>query len=305
MGRTVKKGSVTFWAWAASIGLHLIVLTVFGVVKFSRPGAIYTPRTTPFAKVSRIQKLMNAAPRIPKPKVSASTKNQIAKNSDKKIPVSKIFQTPKTNAPDWSELSKQPSSQKISSLENHTVPQSTIKLFGSRQEQRKICYLVDCSGSMQGVFGRVRNELKDSIRDLQPDQYFYIIFFAGERIFELGNGRLIRATENSKTAACDLIDQVQPVAQTNALPALKIALQVRDNIGDSPAVIYFLTDGFELTEEDAWEYSLRIKNLLSLYAPTTKINTIGFWPDSRDQELLELIALQSGGEFFLVTDSNN
>ena len=62
---------------------------------------------------------------------------------------------------------------------------------------------------------------------------------------------------------------------------------------------------FELTEEDAWEFSVMIKELLSLYAPTTKINTIGFWPDSRDRELLELIALQSGGEFFIVTDDNN
>ena len=92
-----------------------------------------------------------------------------------------------------------------------------IGFFGSFTERRKICYLVDCSGSMRGVFRRVRKELKESIGNLQRDQYFHIIFFGGGRLIEFSNGRLLRVTEKAKFSACDFIDSVEPVEQTNAL----------------------------------------------------------------------------------------
>ena len=193
-------------------------------------------------------------------------------------------------------------SQGIFSFAESGILPKGVEFFGSWTDQRKVCYLVDCSGSMQGIFGRVRKKLKESIGNLQPDQYFYIIFFGSEKLFEFGNGRLLRATREAKSAACEFIDSARPAGRTNALVAMERAVKVRDESGHSPAVIYFLTDGFELTTKDVPRFSQKIVNLLKRFAPATKINTIGFWPQSQDRRMLETIARQSGGEFILVTD---
>ena len=67
--RTVSRGrsgSVTFWAWIVSLAVHQIVLTAFGVVKFSQTQADAKQRPAPTAKVNQIKKLIEAAPVIPK-----------------------------------------------------------------------------------------------------------------------------------------------------------------------------------------------------------------------------------------------
>jgi len=180
-----------------------------------------------------------------------------------------------------------------------------VEFFGSWTDQRKVCYLVDCSGSMQGMFGRVQRKLKDSIKGLQPDQYFYIIFFGGDRLFEFGDGELLRARRQAKSAAYDFIDSVRPAGQTNAIAALERAVQIRDSRGAGPSVVYFLTDGFELTTEDEQRFSQKISNLLKRFAPRPRINTIGFWSAGSDRKMLETMAKQSGGEFVFVEDSVN
>ena len=152
------------------------------------------------------------------------------------------------------------------------------------------------------MFGRVRDELIQSIGNLQPDQYFYIIFFGAGGMFESGNGHLLRATEQAKNTACEFINSVQPSGKTNAFAALERAVQIRDSSGVSPSVIYFLTDGFELAAEETHRFSQRIINLLKRFAPTTKINTIGFWPQGSDRKILETIAAQSGGECVFIAD---
>jgi hypothetical protein len=157
---------------------------------------------------------------------------------------------------------------------------------------------------MRGIFVQVRKKLKESIGKLQPDQYFYIIFFGGGRLFEFGNDKLLRATSKTKSAACDFIDSVRPAGQTNALVALERAVQIRDGSGSAASLVYFLTDGFELTIEDEQRFSQKIANLLARFAPRTRINTIGFWPQKGDRKMLEAVAKQSGGEFVLVTDGD-
>ena len=162
---------------------------------------------------------------------------------------------------------------------------------------------------MQGVFRQVQDKLKQSIQALAPDQYFYIIFFGGDRLYEFGAGslyvgqagRLLRASPKAKSAAYNFIDSIKPWGQTNAWQALQRAVQIRDSKGGSPSVIYFLTDGFELTEQDAHKLPQKVAELLREFAPTAKINTIGFWPASTDREILQSIAEQTGGQCILIT----
>jgi len=298
-----RRGSVTFWAWMASIAAHLIMLTVLGVIEFSGSVALSRQQPIPTAKVSRVERLIRAAPVIPKPKVKKASIERFAKSTVRLVSMSRIFDDAR------------PGSQSPGNFAKPSAPTNTVyatavnlpyrvKFFGSSASQRKVCYLVDCSGSMQGIFGRVRGELKASIGDLQPDQYFYIIFFGGDRLFEFGVGRLIRASQKNKSAAYNFIDSIRPAGRTNALPAFERALQVRDRQGASPSIVYFLTDGFELTAEDEQKFPERIVNLQRRFAPGTKINTIGFWPESGDRKMLEVIARRSGGDFVFVGDGN-
>jgi len=302
-----RKDGVVFWAWMASIAVHLTVLMVFGIVKFSpsRQQAWAKQRPVPLAKVSQIKKFLESAPVIPKPKIKKSAEGRVAGMTNILLPANQTFGTvkPSSQAPArrWQELVKS-STSTSKFLPGSTNLSPRIEFFGSWTEQRKVCYVVDCSGSMQGMFGRVREKLTESIKNLQPDQYFNIIFFGSGRIFEFGDGRLVRATEQTKLAAYEFIKLVQPAGQTNALAALERAVQVRDSSGISPSIIYFLTDGFELTTEDAHRFNQKIANLLKRFAPTTKVNTIGFWPRSDDRQMLKTIAKQSGGECVFVAD---
>jgi len=304
---TGRGGSVAFWAWLASIAVHLIVLAAFWAVKFSpcrqQAGvkAQGKARPTPMAKISRIRKLIQAAPIIPKPKIKRSAEGGFAGKTDKLLPTNRVFSIIKPDSQDLGDLAEAVHSQSVFLLPNSTDWPHRIEFFGSRTEQRKVCYLVDCSGSMRGIFVEVRKKLKESIGNLQPDQYFYIIFFGDGRLFEFGDS-LLRATEQTKSAAYNFIDSIRPAGQTNALAALGRSVQIRDDGGDAPSLVYFLTDGFELTTEGAERFSQKIVNLLARFAPRTRINTIGFWPQSDDRQMLEAIARQSGGEFVLITD---
>lgn len=299
-----RSGSVTLWAWMVSIAVHLAALTVFGVVRFSHLQAGGNQRPTPTAKVAQVEKFLQTSPVTPKPKVKKTVREDIAKARERLLPTSPIFNTPKPTARDFSNgISSTPSIGRIRSGSSIELP-NAVEFFSIRTEERKVCYVVDSSGSMRGMFGRVRDNLKKSIEALQPDQYFYIIFFGDEKLLESGGGHLLRATPEAKSAAYDFIDSVQPTGQTNALEALERTVQIRDSSGNGPAVIYFLTDGFELTTENEYRFAQKISNLLRKFSPKIKINTIGFWPTKGDRKMLEAIATQSGGEFILVCDDN-
>jgi hypothetical protein len=296
-----RRGGLTFWAWMVSITVHLIVLTAFGFVKFSQSKA-QAKRPTPTAKINQIKRLMETAPAMPKPKVKRRDKGRFTKKMDRLMPVNRIFYAAKPAPQELPEPAKPSTSKSVFLSSNSTISPHRTEFFGSFTDQRRLCYLVDCSGSMQGIFGQVRKKLKDSIANLQPDQYFYIIFFGDNKLFEFGNGRLLRATEETKHTAYDFIDLVKPAGPTNAMAALERAVQIRDRRVQSPSIVYFLTDGFELTTEDERQFSRKIAVLLKKFAPTTKINTIGFWPESDDRKMLEAIAKQSGGESVFIID---
>jgi len=309
----LRKNRVTFWAWTASIGVHLIVLTAFGVVRFSRSQAPQE-RTAPTAQVSRIKRLMQAAPVIPKPKVKRTVRKYPVRTSHKPFSASQILDTAPPTSDDSATSANSTASHDTFSppgaWESPPIRPNKIKFFSSTSSQRKVCYLVDCSGSMQGIFARVRKELKQSIGGLQLDQFFYIIFFGADKLFESGDGRMFRATAKQKSAAYDFIDSIRPAGKTNALTALERGLQIRDGSGAAPSVIYFLTDGFELTNADLSRgggprFAQKIVNLQRRFAPKTVINTIGFWPQNSDRMMLEMIATQTKGQFVSVTQKNS
>jgi len=273
----------------------VVVLAAFGIAKFSKPVDSAIQKTTPAAKVSRIKKIINANPVTAKPKIKKRFAQQ---------PINTTTRIFDTSLPDLQTSQQMFRPKTQTEFPTAEVLSKNVEFFGSTTGERKICYLVDCSGSMHGIFSQVQKKLKNSISTLQFDQYFYIIFFGNDRLFESGNGKLLRATQKNKTAAYDFIDSIGPAGQTNAVRALKRAIQIRDSKGRRPYLIYFLTDGFELTAKDQNSFIRKIEILLRKSASQTKINTIGFWPQDDDRKMLETIAKQSNERAAFITDRN-
>jgi len=290
MVKGARKNSVALWAWSLSISLHVILFLIFAIIKFSN-AADADANALPVS-IATVKSITEDAPLLPKPKI----KTLLSTARSSLTPVD-LTATGRRQNPIYRRSSNLPSSAQTTILPpaNITTPQANF--FGSASKLRKICYVVDCSGSMHGLFSHVRKQLKDSISKLEPDQYFYIIFFRGDTLVESGYGRLKRATPQTKSDAYTFIDNVKLGGQTNAVNAIKRAMLIKDASSEPPEQIYFLTDGFDLTPSDSAGFHTVIENLRKKLAPEARINTIGFWIEPSDEKILRSLADQSGGQF--------
>jgi len=295
-----RAGSAAFWAWTVSAAVHLLIFAVCAAVEFGRRQPADKPRPLPTAGINQIRRSVRQPVVMPKPAVKTFREKRFTAKSLKMLPPT----NPIKASEDLRDFVKPADLRPEFSSAGMVTPKG-IEFFGSRTDSRKICYLVDCSGSMCGVFGMVQKKLKASLASLQPDQYFSVVFFGDNRLFEFGSGQLVRATDQSKLNAFAFIDSIRPAGRTNAAQALKRAVEICNKTKKHSSVIYFLTDGFELTEKNSQYFTSTIARLLDDFTPETKINTIGFWPVGNDRRILETIAAQSGGECVLITDDEN
>lgn len=286
-----KTSSASAWAWFFSIAFHIGLLAVFAILKFTSLSSESSQRAAPIASIKQINQLSESSAIIVKPKI----KKLPASSRSKAIPFDLVKR--KKIKPSQIPVSVAGISRGSAPLPDRDLTFAKVEFFGQLSDQRKICYVVDCSGSMQGLFSSVRRKLKESILGLRPDQYFYIILFRGDKLLESGDGKLMRATSRSKSMACDFIDSAKPSGGTNAFKAIKRAMEIRDRGKRSPGQIYFLTDGFDLGDDNTRAFSEVIENMRKRLAPSTRINTIGFWATDADCTVLRRIAKTSGGEF--------
>lgn len=291
MINSFRKAKITTLAWTLSIAVHVVLLSIFAIVKFSNNTAPQ-PSAVPKVHLSQLSSVMNMSPVLPKPKIKdllsqsnvAAGKRPIEFSSGPAV-------RPAHSSGGLATLSSG------TSLPRASLQTAGTKFFGSVTNERKICYVVDCSGSMQGLFSRVRKELVQSISNLQGDQYFYIIFFSNDKLVESGRGKLIRASAKAKTDAVNFINRAKPGGKTNALNAIERAMKLGKSPQNRPGVIYFLTDGFDLQDDSSAAFGRALENMRKRLAPSTRINTIGFWPQDTDQRILKAVAGNSGGEF--------
>jgi hypothetical protein len=111
---------------------------------------------------------------------------------------------------------------------------------------------------------------------------------------------MVRATEDAKKEAYGFIKSIRPTGTTNAMDAMERAITIKDRAGAGPSVIYFLTDGFELSEQDGSRFANKVATIHRSFSPKTLINTIGFWCTEQDSKVLDKIAKESGGKFVMV-----
>ncbi|MBL8812736.1 MAG: VWA domain-containing protein [Planctomycetaceae bacterium] len=158
---------------------------------------------------------------------------------------------------------------------------------------KSFVYVIDTSSSMDG--GRIRmakTQLKASLRLLQPNQKFAVLFY-NEYIEKLKLRKVAEqpmyfASDVNKQLALQQIETITPDHGTDHFPALQEALALK------PDVIYFLTDGEEPSLSPA-----ELRDVQAL-AGTTTIHVIKFG-DGRvtttTTSWLEKLARQCSGEF--------
>jgi len=296
-------GGISLWAWSLSITVHMLVVGVFAVVRFSRTD--YSRTAIPTVALSKVDNLLASTVAMPKPKVKKARRQTPTAETEPLARKTRLFAADKAGPENPPDLVESPSSSASLLFPGPSVPLGETDFFGALTRKRRICYVVDCSGSMKGAFGDIRRRLKESISKLAPDQYFDIIFFGNNRLYEFSPNGLVRATAGKKSEACRFIDRIEPAGRTNAEAAFQKSLQVRDSRGNKASVVYFLTDGFELGQTDTNSFSRRIEEILRRSAPATQVNTIAFWPRRADRAMLQTIAERSGGQCVVIEQSGN
>lgn len=287
------------WAFGIAIGIHIIILCILAGKTLYQASAENNTDQIPSATIGQIASLSETSAVSPKPKIVETPR--LAKDQG----IARTWSIPTlaqeyrvsidSDRTDLTPLASMSGDEKPVQAASATRP-GRIEFFGNCTYDRKVCFVVDCSGSMKGLFGQVVRQLKQTIDALEPDQSFYIIFFGGNSLHEYGGGKMVRATPAAKDAAVKFAQSVKPSGTTDAMRAIKRAMEIKDASGNRPAVIYFLTDGFELDGAAGKNFCKKIDTLHKDIAPKTKINTIGFWTQKNDRAILEAIASNSGGQ---------
>lgn len=315
---TVKNHRrVKLYAVVVSVCAHIVALSIFAAVKVSQSPPVPL-QTTTTVSIGQAAMLADRQTVTPKPKVnpvdnktfdfSGSLKADVIKSrpivkADGKgtqASIRSVFDLQKEDYQQQAEYAKPQTQQETSTVAGGSGTAANIEFFDSPANGRRICYVVDCSGSMRGLWENVQRELVDSIGKLQQDYYFCVIVFGGGSILETGGGKMVRATEEAKKEAYDFIAAVQPRGSTNAADAIERAIMIKDRTGVGASVIYFLTDGFELSEQDGSRFAHQIATIHRSFAPKAQINTIGFWCTEQDGKVLDTIAKENCGKFVMV-----
>lgn len=284
MRKPNRGTSMKTWAWMVSFGIHAILLGAFAFVRLHAAVSHPPADSAAFVSVEPASRVIRAETIAPKPKLR---------------PI--VSERPRVDLPSSSKPKPPadiPLHDSVPAVLSEDLISPSLDFFGNRSAAKRICFVVDCSGSMFGRMGLVREQLIKTVDKLAPDQFFSILFFQeGDTHLESGSGFLQRATGSSKQKALDLIHSVLPSGKTEALGALRRAMELRTPGGEGPEVIYFLTDGFELEESGAVLFVRQVEKMRKELAPGTMIHTIGLWTEQKDRWILETLASESGGSF--------
>lgn len=296
-------GRYKLWAAGTSVLFHIVVLSVLAVTRFCPDSSeqIQTASDHPF--LAAVRNITENSPVVPKPEIRGPVSSYLV---TRPLNLPQQNQILASSLRDRDALAIESQSSSLAELAWSQQDSATreINFFTSRTSCKRICYLVDCSGSMKGLLQQVRDELARSIQTLQSDQYFGIIFFGDDKVKQFAAGKLVRASNEIKTNALAFFASVDASGQTNALAGFSQAVKMENENGAGPQVIMFLTDGFELSQSDAYRFRQNIIELRAQYLPDCIINTIGIWPSPADRRLLESIAGFSNGRFVCFSGEN-
>jgi len=288
----MKPISPKSWALTISIALHILLLVTFAAIKLSSPKA---ERAVPQASITQLSAMASAEPITPKPKINRLFASETKPGQNWQLPLEQLSTRDVNNLPKEIDNPENQAQQPSMGTANFAV--HTTQFFGNHTSQKKICFVVDSSGSMKGLFTKVQQKLSESISQLEPDQFFAIIFFGNGKITAFENASMSRATEIKKQKALEFIKSISPSGKTEPIIALQKAMSVRDSAKTAPGTIYLLTDAFELDPKGANDFCQKVLALRSKLAPSTQIHPIMFWPQQADKEVISTLAQKTSGQF--------
>jgi len=284
------SGQVRYWALILSVAAHSATLAVFTGVKLSGRGE-QKPAETPAINLQMIERVVAEPTLKPKPRIEPITPAPVQEETT--LP---LITDPDPSPPAETQSLPEPIESEVCESVEPVV--NEVEFFGRKSVVQRVCYVVDCSGSMYGSMYLVKEQLKQSILNLNSQQTFSVIFFTqGQKIMTLGDGTLQPATVKAKSKAVKLIESVRPGGSTDAEHALQWAMKRKSADGYHPEVIYFLTDGFDLDADRSKAFVKRVDHMRRFSAPGTVLHTIGFWPQPQDRRMLRSLAENAGGEF--------
>ncbi len=159
--------------------------------------------------------------------------------------------------------------------------------FGVEAQGARFVYVVDRSGSMQGLkLARTKKELTGSIAALLEHMAFHVVFYSSEAEPMGGKRRWTDARPAGKNWAERYIDEVSANGGTDPWPAFQIVFRIKPR----PDAIYFMTDG---GFDEAVAGEIAAANRGSRQIP---IHCIAFGAKS-DTALMRRIANESGGTY--------
>jgi hypothetical protein len=165
----------------------------------------------------------------------------------------------------------------------------SAQFFGLDGHGKRIVYLVDCSGSMWGHrWNAAREELIRSIRALDEDITFLVIFFS-DRSFPMPGGAMVLATPENVDLVAQWIESKPIGGGTKPLEAVVAAHS------QEPDVVFLLTDG---EFSDGTARFLRDNNSV-LRDEMASVHTIAFHSRA-GLRLLKRIANENSGQFRFV-----
>ena len=165
-------------------------------------------------------------------------------------------------------------------------------LLGAGGNARHVVYVIDCSGSMIGLFEDVRRAVLLSIGRLGEDQDFHIILFAQGQAIENAPLRLVAPSDANKLQAAEFLASARAGAQSDPIPALRRALEVLQGADDGGKIIYLLSDGV-FPDAPAVMATIHARNK----DKDVHIHTYFCGGDPSGAALLERIARETGGLF--------
>ena len=187
------------------------------------------------------------------------------------------------------------------------------QFFGVQATGNDFVFIVDSSMSMTQKFADAKRELEYSIRQLSPQQRFYVIFFdrnaehmvlgkfdKQRKLFVFHDAPepdLVPATTQNIVAFVQWMNTIQLEFATNPYMATFFAINEL-----KPDAIFLLSDG-EFTDRGATEWFLLESNAVVDAAgkrqPRSVVHCIGFY--SREGEItLKRIAAANGGTYRFV-----
>lgn len=161
------------------------------------------------------------------------------------------------------------------------------KFFGVEAAGSRFAYIVDVSGSMQGIkIQQLKAELHETIGGLLERMSFIVMCFSSDKMALGGRERWTAANDAAKKWAKVKIDEISANGGTNPQTSFEAIFAVTPR----PDAIYFMTDGqFDPSVADTIEFLNRTGKKVPVHCIT--------FGDRSAEELMRRIASQSGGTY--------